>query len=82
MADEYATATPDCTDLDDDNDGDPDLTDCDDLDPSIYNGAPELCDAIDSDCDGSLVDGFPNFDGDTLPDRIHIDNDSYGHPAS
>ena len=35
-----------------DGDGDPESTDCDDLDPSRYNGAPELCDDIDSNCDG------------------------------
>ena len=32
--------------------GDPSLTDCDDINPLIFNGAPELCDVFDYDCDG------------------------------
>ena len=61
-----------------DDDGDPDDTDCDDGDASIYTGAPELCDAIDSNCDGDLVDGFDNFDGDSEPDCIDSDDDNDG----
>ena len=67
---------PDCTDPDDDNDDDPDPTDCNDADASVFTGAPESCDAIDSDCDGSLVDEFPNFDGDSEPDCIDLDDDN------
>ena len=48
----------DCIDTDDDNDQFPDSVDCDPLDASIYPGAAELCDGLDSDCDGSLVDEF------------------------
>jgi hypothetical protein len=73
---------PDCIDADDDNDGDPDITDCNQFDSSIYTGAPELCDAIDSDCDGDLVDGFANFDGDSEPDCIDADDDNDGDPDS
>ena len=71
---------PDCIDPDDDGDGDPDATDCDDADAAIYTGANESCDAVDSDCDGDLVDGFPNFDGDTVPDCIDPDDDGDGDP--
>ena len=69
---------PDCTDSDDDNDGDPDATDCDDLDDGIFTGAGESCDLVDQDCDGSLVDEFPNFDGDSEPDCIDADDDNDG----
>ena len=71
---------PDCVDTDDDDDGDPDTTDCDDTNAAIYAGAAELCDAIDSNCDGSLVDAFANFDGDTEPDCVDTDDDNDGDP--
>jgi len=71
---------PDCADLDDDDDGDPDTTDCEPLDPSIYAGAPETCDAVDSDCDGSIVDEDPDSDGDLEPDCVDLDDDDDGEP--
>ena len=69
---------PDCVDEDDDGDGDPDLLDCAPFDPSVHAGAAEACDALDSDCDGSLVDAFPNSDGDLLPDCVDDDDDGDG----
>jgi len=69
---------PDCVDPDDDGDGDPDTSDCAKFDNTIYTGATEVCDTIDSDCDGSLVDGFPDFDIDLDPDCTDPDDDNDG----
>ncbi|MBU3728009.1 MAG: hypothetical protein FGM37_02015, partial [Phycisphaerales bacterium] len=69
---------PDCVDSDDDGDGDADASDCAPLDRDIYTGAAESCDSVDSDCDGSLVDGFPNTDGDAYPDCVDSDDDADG----
>ena len=84
MVDEFADTDgdldPDCTDLDDDGDGDPDDTDCAPLDSTIYTGAVEYCDTIDSDCDLSLVDEFPDTDGDFDPDCTDLDDDGDGDP--
>jgi hypothetical protein len=60
-----------------------DTLDCDDGDPSIYTGASETCDLIDSDCDGSLLDGGrPDYDGDGEPDCADLDADDDGDPAT
>ncbi len=69
---------PDCVDTDDDDDGDLDATDCNDFDDTIYTGAPETCDAIDSNCDGSIVDGDTDTDTDLVPDCVDEDDDNDG----
>ena len=52
--------------------------DCDDGDASVFPGAPEACDVIDSDCDGTLVDEFGDLDGDDDPDCTDPDADGDG----
>ena len=54
--------------------------DCDDDEASVFPGAPETCDGVDQDCDGSLVDEFDNLDGDDQPDCIDLDVDGDGIP--
>ncbi len=46
-----------------------DDSDCDDLEPSVYPGADEVCDGLDNDCDGStdedlLTTYYADADGD------------------
>lgn len=55
--------------------------DCDDADPTTYPGATELCDAVDSDCDGSITDDYEDLDDDGTPDCIDPDADGDGVEA-
>ena len=69
-----------CVDTDDDNDGDPDTTDCDPLNANVYNGGLEACDGLDNDCNGKTDEGFKDFDGDGMADCVDIDTDEDGDP--
>jgi hypothetical protein len=51
-------ALKDCVDPDDDNDGDPDLTDCEPLNPAVHQGAADSCNGVDDDCDGETDEGL------------------------
>ncbi len=73
-------ALADCADLDDDNDGDPDVTDCKPLDPEVGNGLPEVCDGKDNNCTGIVDEGFPDSDKDGIADCVDIDSDGDGIP--
>jgi hypothetical protein len=61
------------------DDASEDASDCDDSDPRVHPGAPELCDGIDNDCDG-----FTDEDDavDALTWYADTDGDGYGDPAS
>jgi hypothetical protein len=52
--------------------------DCDDLDPAVHPGAPELCNEVDDDCDGAVDD--PPTVGDGVW-YLDVDEDGYGDEA-
>jgi len=56
--DSDADGLADCVDPDDDNDNDPDITDCAPTDPDINHEAEEICDnGLDDDCSGIADNG-------------------------
>ena len=40
--------------------------DCEDADPATFPGAPEVCDGVDNDCDGTTADEGLDEDGDGI----------------
>ena len=70
---------------DQDGDGDGHLAiefggdDCNDGNPAIYPGHPEICDGFDNDCNGQADDDDPGVDPDSLIDWYRDDDgDGYG----
>ena len=56
-----------------------DVGDCDDSRNDVYPNAPEICDAIDNDCDLSIDTDDGDFDTSTLLTYfLDVDGDGYG----
>ncbi|GDX82264.1 hypothetical protein LBMAG42_40750 [Deltaproteobacteria bacterium] len=51
-------------------------TDCDDTNSAVYPGAPEVCNSVDDDCDGTVDDGV------TTTYYADADSDGYGSALS
>jgi len=72
-----------CLGVDDDGDGFTDCDDCDETDPTVYPGAPELCDGIDNDCDGIVGDAVDgDGDGVTACDGDCDDAEAEAYPGN
>jgi len=56
--------------------------DCDDTDAGVLAGATEICDAIDQDCDGGIIETFGDADIDGIPDCIDDDMDGDGEDST
>ena len=64
---------------DEDGDGYPIDEDCDDTNPDIHPGAPEVCNGIDDDCNGA-IDLFDEGLTDGIAAFTDRDGDGYGDP--
>lgn len=71
---------------DSDGDGSADALDCAPEDPTVHAGAAEVCDTIDSDCDGDLTEGCGDddsaFDDDSASDDDSATGDDDGTDAT
>ncbi|MFQ5876298.1 MAG: MopE-related protein, partial [Acidobacteriota bacterium] len=80
---------PKCSDVDGDGYGDPGQascaggaeTDCDDVNPRVFPGNPEVCDGVDNDCDGTVEQR--DRDGDGFQVCLDCDDaDPARHPGA
>ena len=70
----------DACEADLDGDGVPNEVDCAPDNPAIFQGAEEICDGVDNDCDLAQDEGFPDLDADGVKDCIDADVDGDGDP--
>ncbi|MFA5828867.1 MAG: MopE-related protein, partial [Candidatus Shapirobacteria bacterium] len=61
-----------CSEVDTDQDGEPDVGDCAPFDPNIFPDATEICDGIDNNCDSKIDEG------ETFVYYKDNDNDGFG----
>lgn len=86
LGDDDDSAPSDCSGDQCDADGDGEISisfggpDCDDDDPDVYTSAPEVCDAVDNNCD-DLVDEDMDGDGADVCDDCD-DDDSDRFPGA
>ena len=62
---------------DNDGDGYTDTEDCDDANPLVYPSAPEICDGVDNNCDGTLPTDEDDADGDGYGSMADDDGDGF-----
>lgn len=73
---------------DDDTDGVNGSLDCDDTDPDVYPGAPQLCDGVNNDCDDTSWPEVPAIEADADSDGSRVchgdcdDTDPDTHPGA
>ena len=76
--DSGSDTAPDTGPVDADGDGVSAATDCDDTDGSVFPGAPEACNGVDDDCDGTVDIGA----SDAPTWHADRDADGFGDPAT
>jgi hypothetical protein len=54
--------------------------DCDDTNSQVNPYALEICNGVDDNCEGTVDEGFPDYDGDGMKDCVDPDDDNDGDP--